>query len=121
MAEISSYSDLGKQLQDRRESLGMSRQELAEKVDSRYDVIRLYEKGERIMKLDKLFRILDALEISLSEDFVLRTTDGTAISPQTYHAAMRLSALKPESYQKLIRKIQGMLKREEENSGRRTT
>lgn len=121
MAEINGYPDLGKLLQDRREALGMSRQELAEKVDSRYDVIRLYERGERIMKLDKLFRILDALKISLSEDFVLRTTDGAAITPQAYHTAVRLSALKAESRHKLMRRIQIMLKRAEENGGGRTT
>ena len=34
MAEISSYADLGKLLLERRESLGMSRQELAEKAVS---------------------------------------------------------------------------------------
>ena len=116
MAEITSYQELERLLRDRRQSCGMSRQELAELIDSRYDVIRLYEQGERIMMLDKLFRILDALGISLSEDFVLRTKDGVAISPQVYHIAIRLSALKPESCHKLVRKIQAMLKREEENS-----
>ena len=115
MTEITSCSELGKLLRDRREARGMSRQELAELIDSRYDVIRLYEHGERIMKLDKLFKILDALGISLSEDFVLRTKDGAAVSPQAHHIAVRLSALNPESYHKLLRRIRTMLKREENN------
>lgn len=117
MTEITGYADLGKLLRDRRESLGMSRQELAEKADSRYDVIRLYEHGERVMKLDKLFKILNALEISLSEDFVLKTTDGVVIHPQAYRAAARLSALNPESRDRLMGRIRAMLTRAEENEG----
>ena len=117
MTEITGYADLGKLLRDRRESLGMSRQELAEKADSRYDVIRLYEHGERVMKLDKLFRILNALEISLSEDFVLKTTDGVVIHPQAYRAAARLSALNPESRDRLMVRLRAMLTRAEENEG----
>ena len=113
MAEITNYQELEKLLRDRRQSRGMSRQELAELIDSRYDVIRLYEHGERIMKLDKLFKILDALGISLSEDFVMRAKDGTAVSPQAYHIAVRLSALEPESYHKLLRRMLTMLNREE--------
>ena len=116
VTEITSCLELEKLLRDRREARGMSRQELADLIDSRYDVIRLYEHGDRIMKLDRLFRILDALEISLSEDFVLRAKDGTAVSPQAYRVAVRLSALKPESYHKLLRRILTMLKREEENN-----
>ena len=68
-----SMVELGQILQRIRESVGMSRSELAEKIGTRYDVIRLYEEGQRIMRVDRLFEILDALGIHLLEFLSLET------------------------------------------------
>ena len=59
--------ELGKLLQHRREALGMTREELAERAGIRYDVIQMYEEGQRTMKIDRLFEILNALDISVAD------------------------------------------------------
>lgn len=114
---------LGNILKLRRESLGMSRQQLAEKVATRYDIICLYEQGKRAMRVDRLFAILDALGLRLTDNFTLEATEDSRkadariedapIGIKAYQAAVRLSALNPESYQTLIRKIQLMIEAEE--------
>ena len=119
---------LGNILKLRRESLGMSRQQLAEKVGTRYDIICLYEQGKRAMRVDRLFAILDALGLRLEDDFTLKATEDSQqaderiedapIGIKAYQAAVRLSALNPESYQALIRKIQLMIESEEKKEGR---
>ena len=50
--------ELGRLLQRRREYLGISREALADTLGTKYEVIRLYEEGQRIMKVDRLFEIL---------------------------------------------------------------
>ena len=107
--------ELGKLLQYRRESLGISRQELAEQVGSRYDIIRLYEKGERAMRLDRLFSILEALDLSLTEEFVLCSTKDIQVDPKAYQMALRLSAMNREKSQRLMYRIQAMLTMAEDN------
>lgn len=119
---------LGNILKLRRESLGMSRQQLAEKVGTRYDIICLYEQGKRAMRVDRLFAILDALGLRLADNFTLEATEDSRkadtriedapIGIKAYQAAVRLSALNPESYQTLIRKIQLMIEAEEEKEAR---
>ena len=119
---------LGNILKLRRESLGMSRQQLAEKVGARYDIICLYEQGKRAMRVDRLFAILDALGLRLEDDFTLKATEDSQqaderiedapIGIKAYQAAVRLSALNPDSYQTLIRKIQLMIESEEKKEGR---
>jgi len=119
---------LGNILKLRRESLGMSRQQLAEKVGTRYDIICLYEQGKRAMRVDRLFAILDALGLRLEDDFTLKATEDSQqaderiedapIGIKAYQAAVRLSALNPDSYQTLIRKIQLMIESEEKKEGR---
>ena len=119
---------LGNILKLRRESLGMSRQQLAEKVGTRYDIICLYEQGKRAMRVDRLFAILDALGLRLADNFTLEATEDSRkadtriedapIGIKAYQAAVRLSALNPESYQTLIRKIQLMIEAEEKKEVR---
>ena len=119
---------LGNILKLRRESLGMSRQQLAEKVGARYDIICLYEQGRRAMRVDRLFAILDALGLRLADNFTLEATEDSRkadtriedapIGIKAYQAAIRLSALNPDSYQALIRKIQLMIEAEEKKETR---
>lgn len=119
---------LGNILKLRRESLDMSRQQLAEKVATRYDIICLYEQGKRAMRVDRLFAILDALGLRLADNFTLEATEDSRkadtriedapIGIKAYQAAIRLSALNPDSYQALIRKIQLMIEAEEKKEAR---
>lgn len=58
---------LGRLIQLRRESMGLSREALAEKTGTKYEVIRLYEEGQRVMKVDRLFEILEALDVPVMD------------------------------------------------------
>ena len=108
-----SLLELGQILQRLREAAGMSRSELAGKIGTRYDIIRLYEEGQRVMRVDRLLEILDALGIHLTELLHLKTAGNTGGKPEAYQMAEKLSALDATSYQRLMRKIQSMVAEEE--------
>ena len=105
--------ELGQLLRRRREAIGMSRTEMAEKIGTRYDVIRLYEEGQRIMRIDRLFDILKALNLHLSENLSVNIADTAKVEPKAYQMAERLSALDTESFSKLMRIIQSLIDAEE--------
>ena len=108
---------LGMTLQWCREAVGMSRAELAEKVGTRYDVIRMYETGDRIMKVDRLFRILDVLGVRLSDDFVLRSPNGRQIEYAVYQEAVRINDLPADVRRNLLNRIHFMVGMAEEGGG----
>ena len=105
--------ELGQLLRRRREAIGMSRTEMAEKIGTRYDVIRLYEEGQRIMRIDRLFDILKALNLHLSENLSVNIADTAKVEPKAYQMAERLSTLDTESFCKLMRIIQSLIDAEE--------
>ena len=87
---------IGKLLRDIRESRKLTRQELADMAGCRYDEIRLYEKGKRIMRVDRLFLILEALGIPVQESIS---------SPEIRQAAVQLSALDSDTRSSLLDEI----------------
>ena len=104
MAEVDSGMnavEFGKLIQRRRESIGMSREELAAIVGSKYEVIRLYEEGKRVMKIDRFFAILDALGIP-SSDCLLTVLGGNFEKVHPLSLLARIRALDSTSYQRLI-------------------
>ena len=100
--EIRAFGGL---LRDIRETVGMSRKELAEKVGCKYEDIRLYEKGERVMRLDRLFRILHVLGVHLSKDL---------LDIRMYESAVSLNFFGPEKRKILLMKIHEMIAKERE-------
>lgn len=61
--------DVGNKILELRKSSGLSAKKLAEMVDLHPSQITKIEKGESKPSLDALFRICDALNISLAEFF----------------------------------------------------
>lgn len=59
--------ELGKNIQKQREFLGMSQESLGLDIGSNGNAIYLYETAQRVMKVDKLFAIADALLITPTE------------------------------------------------------
>lgn len=55
--------ELGSRIREQREGAGMSQEQLAEKIGVIGNTVSRMELAESVMKVDKLFRILDALEI----------------------------------------------------------
>ena len=83
-----------------REAMSMSRRELAVKVGCKYDDIRLYENGGRIMRVDRLLCILDAFGIHLSEESSFK---------RVYKAVVMIASLSPEQRQALLDQILSMI------------
>ena len=98
--------ELGRLLQRRREYLGISREALADTLGTKYEVIRLYEEGQRIMKVDRLFEILVALDISVS-DF-LNAILGE-FNSYTLKLAASINTLDGTRCQRLIKQIDALL------------
>ena len=101
---------LGKLPRDVREAAGMSRKELAEKVGCKYDDIRVYEKGERVMRIDRLFRVLDVLDIHIPE----RLCD-----VNVYKATVKWMTLDHDRRRILLDEILSMIEAEQETRERR--
>ena len=108
MEHIDETLALGNLLRDIREAIGMSRQDLAEKVGCKYEDIRLYERGERIMRIDRLFRILNVLGVRFSKDL---------LDVRMYESVVGLAALNSEQRNFLISKIHAMIAKASKNDG----
>ena len=87
---------MGKLLRNIRESKKLTRQELANMEGCKYDEIRLYEKGKRIMRVDRLFLILEVLGIPVQKSIS---------SPEMLQAAVQLSELQPDTRKVLLGEI----------------
>lgn len=98
--------ELGRLIQRRRESIGMSRETLANTLGSRADVIRLYEEGQRVMKTDRFFEILKILGVSVSDclDAILGKT-----SAHTLNLVARINTMDEASSRRLIRQMEDLL------------
>ena len=96
----------------------MTREDLADMLGTRYDVIRLYEEGQRIMKIDRLFEILNALDISGSD--CLNIVFG-AVKAQTLNLFARINTLDDTSCQRLIRQIDALMEAEKIGQSQKNT
>ena len=76
--------ELGKNIQKQREFLGMSQESLGLDIGSNGNAIYLYETAQRVMKVDKLFAIADALLITPTELCPQRFVDEEKIDPRLY-------------------------------------
>ena len=61
---------IGRWLKRSREACHMTREELAEKVHSSYEMIRLYEEGLCIMHVDRLCQLARALGVDSELGFL---------------------------------------------------
>lgn len=100
---------IGKFLKQRREYMGMSRETLASAVGTTYNTIRLYEEGLRIMRVDRLCELLEALGLGVLDCFSIKTGAGVSISPETLHLAERLEAVNGAAYPGLVRQIHALI------------
>lgn len=100
---------IGTFLKQRREYLGMSREKLASKIGTTYNTIRLYEEGKRIMRLDRLCEILDALGLRPLDSFSSKLRDDIVVAPETLHLAQRLETLDKSVYSTLLRQIHALI------------
>ena len=106
---------LGRLLQERRESIGMSRETLAEMTGTKYETIRLYEEGQRVMRVNRLFDILEALGISAVDCFSAILGGKGEKSTHALSLIARINTLDDTVCQRLIRQVNALI--EIESSG----
>ncbi len=80
------YTDLGKKIKALRESRKFTKQEFAEKLGYQSDTaIHLIERGKRKLSIDKLMKVAEIFEISISE----LITENTEIEKLNVVTALR--------------------------------
>ena len=99
-------AELGRLIQRRRESVGMSRETLADMIGSKYEVVRLYEEGQRVMKMDRFFEILTVLGVSIP-DSLFAILGGT--SAHMLSLVARMNMLDEASRRRLMRQIDALI------------
>ena len=108
--------EVGRLLQKRREAIGMTREVLADKIGTKYEVIRLYEEGQRVMKIDRLFEILEAMGIPSADCLSAILGGSGSESVRALNLVARINTLNDADSQRLIRQVNALI--EIENSGR---
>ncbi len=64
-AKLADLEKIGLLLQEKRKSLGITQEELAEDLDVSYQTIKYIEQGRRAPSLQMLFKILNKLKLQL--------------------------------------------------------
>lgn len=112
--------ELGRLFQKRREAIGMTRETLARIVGTTYEVIRLYEEGQRVMKIDRLLAILEALGIPTSDCFSA-ILGGSTEGVHPLSLVTRINTLDKESSQRLIRQVDALIQIEDSRGPQKKT
>ena len=80
LGKIVDYRALGERIQQRRQQLGISQQEAAEKLDLSTSFFSRVERGEKVASLETLIKIANVFEFSL--DFLLQDSLDKTISEE---------------------------------------
>lgn len=88
--------ELGRNIQRQREFLGMSQEELGLDVGSNKNTIYLYETAQRVMKVDRLFEISEALMVTPAELCPERFSDEEKIDPRLYQIGEKMKKIDPK-------------------------
>ena len=99
-------AELGKLFRLYRESIGISREALAVKIGTKYETIRMYEDGQCVMKVDRLFQILQALNISVQDCLSIIFDNRNS---QTLKLLAKINSLDEASYQRIIRQMDALI------------
>lgn len=87
--------ELGRNIQRQREFMEMSQEELGLDVGSNKNTIYLYETAQRVMKVDRLFEIADALMVTPAELCPERFYHAERIDPRLFQIGEKIKKLPP--------------------------
>ena len=76
--KVVNYKALGKRIQQRRQQLGLSQNDAAEKLDLSTSFFSRVERGEKVASLETLIKIANFFEFSL--DFLLQDSMKKSVS-----------------------------------------
>lgn len=99
---------VGKRIKQRREELGMTQEQFAEKLNVSINYISTIERGASFPRYEKLIMILNALQTSADRIFcdVLDYSDGTKESA----LSEELKELPPEDRKRILEIVEFMIK-----------
>lgn len=105
--------ELGQNIQKQREFMGMTQEELGLEIGTTGNSIYLYETAQRMMKVDKLFDIADALMVTPAELCPERFVDKEKIDPRLFQIGEQMKKLSEEkraaAYQAMAAMVAGFL------------
>lgn len=71
--------------------------------------ISLYETGQRVMKVDRLFQIADALNVTPTELCPKRFDQQEKPDPRLYQLGIQMKGLTPEMQEAVFRSMEAMI------------
>lgn len=106
-------TELGQNIQKQREFMGMTQEELGLEIGTTGNSIYLYETAQRMMKVDKLFDIADALMVTPAELCPERFVDKEKMDPRLFQIGEQMKKLSEEkrvmAYQAMAAMVAGFL------------
>ena len=96
-------------IQKQREFLGMSQESLGLDIGSNGNAIYLYETAQRVMKVDKLFAIADALLITPTELCPQRFVDEEKIDPRLYQIGEKIKKMDSRKRDKVFQAMEALV------------
>ena len=106
---------IGKRIKQRREQLGLTQEELAEKTGLTPNYISTLERGASFPRCEKLIILLNGLETSADGifcDVLEHTTDY-----QATELSRKIADLPPSAQKRILQMVELMIQQEKENIG----
>jgi len=103
--EIITTGEIGALIRKRRKELGLSQEQLSEKVGVSYQQIQRYENGGSMLNVENLQRVANALAVPVTS-FFTSTKTGIAAEPETPYM--------PSTETNLLRHFRGLKQRSDQ-------
>lgn len=92
--DVITSSEIGTLIRNRRKELGLSQEQLSEKVGVSYQQIQRYENGGSMLNVENLQRISKALSVPVCSFFESRQLQSTAIAAHPHESSEEKLLLK---------------------------
>ena len=85
--------EIGQRISNKRKALGLTQEQLAEKMDVSIQMISNLERGNKAIKIENLIKLSDILQVST--DYILL---GKYVSADNEQLFKKINALNPREY-----------------------
>lgn len=99
--EIVTSREIGKIIRDRRKELGLSQEQLSEKVGVSYQQIQRYENGGSMLNVENVQRVAKALSIPVAQFF-----EGISVNQKTISEATPVISTEEKTLLKHFQQIE---------------
>ena len=101
---------IGKRIKERREELGLTQEEFAEKLDLTTNYISTIERGASFPRCEKLILLLNGLETSA--DTIFRDVLDFSAETKASILSDKLKELSPQAQKRILDMVELMIKQE---------